>query len=90
VRAEAELRFAPVRDHAAVVADAAVWDNGYLATAERPDGAQQVVAAPVRFSATPAEPPAFAPELGQHTEEVLLELGYSWADISALGEAGVV
>ena len=90
VLAEAELRFAPVRDHAAVVADAAVWDNGYVTTVDGPTGPQQVVAAPVRFSATPAQPPAVAPELGQHTEEVLLELGYTWEDIGALGEAGVV
>jgi crotonobetainyl-CoA:carnitine CoA-transferase CaiB-like acyl-CoA transferase len=30
------------------------------------------------------------PEHGEHTEEVLLELGYSWDDIAALGEAGVL
>ena len=31
-----------------------------------------------------------APEHGEHTEAVLLELGYSWDDIAALGEAGVI
>jgi len=30
------------------------------------------------------------PELGQHTEEVLLELGYDWDRIVALKEAGVI
>ncbi|GAC1315095.1 MAG: CoA transferase [Acidimicrobiales bacterium] len=82
----AGLRFAPVRSHEDVVADPAVWENGYLATV---DG-ERVVAAPVRFSSTPARPPALAPELGQHTEEVLLEAGLSWDEISALQEAGAI
>jgi crotonobetainyl-CoA:carnitine CoA-transferase CaiB-like acyl-CoA transferase len=31
-----------------------------------------------------------APEVGQHTEEILLELGHSWEDITVLKEAGAV
>jgi crotonobetainyl-CoA:carnitine CoA-transferase CaiB-like acyl-CoA transferase len=73
----AAIRHAPVRDHAEVIADPSVWENGYLARVD--DDA--VVAVPVQFSATPGAPPAVAPELGQHTEEVLLELGYTWDDI---------
>ncbi|HLI24814.1 MAG TPA: CoA transferase [Acidimicrobiales bacterium] len=83
---DARIRCAPVRDHAQVVADPSVWDNGYLAKVDGVD----VVAAPVSFSATPSRPPATAPELGQHTEEVLLELGYSWEDIAALGDTGAI
>jgi len=30
------------------------------------------------------------PELGQHTEEVLLELGYNWDQIVALKERGAI
>ena len=33
---------------------------------------------------------AAAPELGQHTEEVLQEVGYSWEQIEALREQGVL
>ena len=36
---------------------------------------------------TPRGPP---PELGQHTEEVLLELGYDWDKIIALKESGAI
>ncbi len=86
----AGLRYAPVRDHAEVVADSDVWANGYLARVETEDGPKEVVAVPVTFSRTPATPPGLAPELGQHTEEVLLEVGYEWDDIGRLRERGVI
>ena len=31
-----------------------------------------------------------APEYGQHSEEILLELGFSWEEIAAMREAGAV
>ncbi|HEX2384794.1 MAG TPA: CoA transferase [Acidimicrobiales bacterium] len=82
----AGVRNAPVRDHAEVIADPNVWANGYLARVEGDD----LVAAPVSFSDTPAQPSAAIPELGQHTEEVLLELGYTWDDIGRLQAAGSI
>ncbi len=88
--AAAELRHAPVRDYAGVAADPSVWTNGYLAKLQGPDGEVSAVLPPVRFSETPAEPGAVAPELGQHTEEVLLEIGYSWDDIVGLRDAGAI
>jgi crotonobetainyl-CoA:carnitine CoA-transferase CaiB-like acyl-CoA transferase len=39
---------------------------------------------PVQLSATPARPPERPPLLGEHTDAVLTELGYSTADISDL------
>jgi crotonobetainyl-CoA:carnitine CoA-transferase CaiB-like acyl-CoA transferase len=82
----AGIRCAPVRDHAEVLADPNVWANGYLVNVDGVDA----VAAPVAFSATPARTSATAPELGQHTEEVLLELGYSWGDIARLQSANAI
>ena len=44
----------------------------------------------IRFSATPARPSVVAPELGGHTEEVLLEHGFTRDEIAALREEGAI
>ena len=49
-----------------------------------------LVKTPVEFSATPPAIRHGAPELGEHTEEVLLELGYGWDDIAKLRENGAL
>lgn len=49
-----------------------------------------IVRSPIRFECTPAAVRAAAPELGQHTEEILLESGYGWDDIAALKETGAL
>ena len=49
----------------------------------------RVIKSPVEFSATPPSIRRGAPELGEHTEEVLLEHGYGWEQIAALREKGV-
>lgn len=71
----------------AIAADPGVWDNGYLA---RSPSGQDVVGTPVRFSDTPAQPGWEAPELGQNTEEVLIEAGYSWDDLDQLRQDGAI
>ena len=47
-------------------------------------------ASPVDFSADSWTADAPSPEFGQHTEEVLLDLGYDWDRIIALKESGSV
>lgn len=51
------------------------------------DGVLQPAAAP-RFDRTPPGHPQPAPEVGQHTAQVLLEAGFSAAEIAALLEQG--
>jgi crotonobetainyl-CoA:carnitine CoA-transferase CaiB-like acyl-CoA transferase len=45
---------------------------------------------PVNFRQNPASVRTSTPELGQNNEEILLELGYSWDDISSLKAQEVI
>ncbi|MGH0031291.1 MAG: CaiB/BaiF CoA transferase family protein [Myxococcota bacterium] len=88
---EAGVRYAPVRRRSEVARDPGVYANGYLQRIEHPEwGEMPAVGVPIRLSDTPAAPGAVAPELGQHTEEVLLEAGFAWEEIEALREAGAL
>lgn len=53
-------------------------------------GTIEQVANPIIMSETPATVRMPAPEFGQHTEEVLLEYGYSWDEIAHFKEEGVI
>jgi CoA:oxalate CoA-transferase len=82
---------APVQDYDALLEDPQAYDNGYLLEVDHPiAGRTTVVGQPWRFSDTPERIAEAAPELGQHTEEVLLELGYTWEEIVALKDARAI
>jgi crotonobetainyl-CoA:carnitine CoA-transferase CaiB-like acyl-CoA transferase len=49
-----------------------------------------MVGFPWNFSETPASWRREAPAFGQHTEEILLEVGYYRDDIAKLREEGVI
>lgn len=88
---QADMRYAPVNDYEAVANYEQAYANGYLRRLEHPVyGPIAAVGNPVALSDTPAEPGDVAPELGQHTEEVLLEAGYTWDDIAGLRKAGAI
>jgi len=60
---------------------------------ERPHpklGTVKLTGVPVKLSETPGEVTAAPPLLGQHTEEVLRELGYSTSHIADLRKRGIV
>ncbi|MAO74155.1 MAG: CoA transferase, partial [Acidimicrobiaceae bacterium] len=51
-------------------------------------GSISVVGNPVRMSETPTRVGVVAPELGEHTEEVLLEAGFTWEEIDQMRTDG--
>jgi crotonobetainyl-CoA:carnitine CoA-transferase CaiB-like acyl-CoA transferase len=59
---------------------------------EVPVGAARLrtVAPPVRFAGTPAAPPAPPPALGEHTDEVLGEAGFTRGEVERLRREGVL
>jgi formyl-CoA transferase/CoA:oxalate CoA-transferase len=53
-------------------------------------GATHVIGAPIKLSDTPASLRTAPPVLGQHTDAVLAELGYTAAEVARLRETRVV
>lgn len=82
--------WAPVRRPDEVADDPQVRANGHLGAVELSDGAElPMVTSPVRFGDGPA-PLRRAPEVGEHTEEVLLRYGMGWDEITALKDARAI
>ena len=74
-----------------VLSDPQVSENNYITEVEHPSGNPfKLLRIPFQFSETPVHPRSPAPELGQHTEEVLLELGYDRNRLSELKEQRVI
>ncbi|MFC1942742.1 CaiB/BaiF CoA transferase family protein [Chloroflexota bacterium] len=83
--------FGLVQSPVEVTNDAQAWADGMFASVEHPvAGKINLIKAPGRFSKTPGGPKSAAPEVGQHTEEVLIQAGYTWDDISRLKEEQVI
>ena len=82
--------WAPVNSVTEVVDDPVAKDAGAFVEVPGPEGPIQGVATPADFYGTPWQPRGYVPELGQHTEEILLELDYDWDKIVALKESGAI
>jgi len=82
---------APVRDYDEVFADPAVQEAEVAEEVEHPEaGRVRLLRFPLEFSSGRSSVRRLPPSSGQHTREVLGELGYSDAEVNALAEQKVV
>jgi len=88
--AEKDLWWAPVQTVTEALADPQVEASGGLVAVPDGDGSTLLPATPVDFDGRPCEPRWMAPEAGQHTDEVLAELGYDPSQIADSRKAGWV
>lgn len=82
---------APILSPAQVIQDAQVRHNGLVVEYQHPFAGRTRQTRPAaRFEGTPQEIRHPAPSLGEHTDEVLGELGVSREELASLRSAGVV
>jgi crotonobetainyl-CoA:carnitine CoA-transferase CaiB-like acyl-CoA transferase len=73
------------------ISDVQAKESGCFVEYEHPEaGLIKQLANPIMMSKTPASVRMPAPEFGQHTEEILLEYGYTWDDIAKFQEDGTI
>ena len=74
-----------VLDYREVLSDEQALVNGYIVEKEIPHaGLRHVVGNPVQLSRTPAAPSPLFSELGEHTEAIMQELGFSAEEIATI------
>ncbi len=88
--ADLDAPWAPVQAVEELPDDPQVVANGYVGRVDLDDGTSyRLPAVPVQVDGQ-GPPMRRAPEHGEHTEELLLELGHDWDDIIGLKDAGVI
>jgi crotonobetainyl-CoA:carnitine CoA-transferase CaiB-like acyl-CoA transferase len=85
------LAFGLIQKPSEVINDIQARANDFFVDFDHPSyGPVEFVAAPIKFSETPGTFRTPAPELGQNTEEILLDLGYNWDEISHMRDKNVI
>jgi crotonobetainyl-CoA:carnitine CoA-transferase CaiB-like acyl-CoA transferase len=88
---EASIPYAVQQKLSEVVQDVQARANNYFVPFDHPNyGRMEIIANPINLSETPATYRQPAPEFSQHTEAVLLDLGYSWEEIVKLKGKGII
>lgn len=82
----------PVNDFESLRDDPQVLANKYIVDFQHPSyGRIKMLGLPVKFSVTPGKIDRPAPEFGQHTEEVLIDIcGYSWEQVESLRKGEII
>ena len=80
---EADMVAAPVNTMLEASNDPNVVANGYVKEIFHPKIGENINGSPWKFSETPSTP-GFAPELGEHNDEILSSLGYTDSQIEEL------
>jgi crotonobetainyl-CoA:carnitine CoA-transferase CaiB-like acyl-CoA transferase len=89
----AGITASPVNNFADVVRDEQAWQNRYFMKTfcEEVQREVDIRGLPVTLSATPGEVHSLGPQLGQHTEILMMDLlGYEWEQIEALKARGAI
>jgi crotonobetainyl-CoA:carnitine CoA-transferase CaiB-like acyl-CoA transferase len=88
---EADVLCAPVNDYPALVRHPQVMATGFITEQDHPRaGRFKTVATPVRLEKTPGTIRTPAPLLGEHTEAVLTEAGFTKAEIDSLAARRII
>ena len=85
-----DMWWAPVHSIDEVIADEQMVEAGAFVEVPDGGGTATMIASPADFSGTPWRVRSMPPELGEHTDEVLRELGYADGAIAALRTEGAV
>lgn len=74
-----------------VIDDPTTSANDHIVEVEHPEfGPSRIITTPIRLNKEVPPIRILAPELGQHNEEVLLEMGYTREDLTRLKDEGVI
>ena len=86
-----DFPWAPAADSVEIANDPQAAANGYVRTMEhKTAGDFKVLGVPFQLDHAPTDNYSSAPELGEHTELVLEELGYDWDAIAGMKQSGVI
>jgi crotonobetainyl-CoA:carnitine CoA-transferase CaiB-like acyl-CoA transferase len=85
------LTYAAIEKISDVIQDAHLIENEIVirTDSDNPDY-QWTIANPIRIHGEDQRPPTDAPDIGEHSREILAEAGYAESDVEKLLESGIV